>query len=392
MSKKNDKLATYKKIRELQKNLKEQTNKTLQDSLFNLTELYNFDRLYDYTNILQIESMAIDPFEQIRRNLENISFPILNINSMSELAQKTMQQLQPMINLATETNEVFNHFNNSIFNTSREVVKIINQFSESITPNIPQLTLSNLEIHTSLLNQIQNNTNFLGLGVAAYESFNNLAFSNYNKLNNIITGSNLNFQHIFNDIINKPLFSNIDFNSISEFYQTFSNSLMDDFTYIENKTEDIVINNGNISNIIEENFDYRDFIDEHIKQIEDSLTINNGTNNNTAKIIVNNLNINYYQNSKQKLSAKEILLQIFINFIINIICDIAIFHYTTIFNEKNDIPAISKPAMTSFEGHNTITENVEQYNKNNTTITNNAGNIDNANNTNNIINKQKNTK
>ena len=69
MSKKNDKLATYKKIRELQKNLKEQTNKTLQDSLFNLTELYNFDRLYDYTNLLQIESMAIDPFEQIRRNL-----------------------------------------------------------------------------------------------------------------------------------------------------------------------------------------------------------------------------------------------------------------------------------------------------------------------------------
>lgn len=391
MSKKNDKLATYKKIRELQKNLKEQTNKTLQDSLFNLTELYNFDRLYDYTNLLQIESMAIDPFEQLRRNLENISFPILNINSMSELAQKTMQQLQPMINLATETNEVFNHFNNSIFNTSREVVKIINQFSESITPNIPQLTLSNLEIHTSLLNQIQNNTNFLGLGVAAYESFNNLVFSNYNKLNNIITGSNLNFQHIFNDIINKPLFSNIDFNSISEFYQTFSNSLMDDFTYIENKTEDIVINNGNISNIIEENFDYRDFIDEHIKQIEDSLKTNNSTNDNTAKIIVNNLNINYYQNSKQKLSAKEILLQIFINLIVNIICDIALFHYNTI-NEENDVPAISKPATTSFEGHNTITEIVEQYNKNNTTITNNAGNIDNTNNTNNTINKQKNTK
>ena len=364
MSKKNDKLATYKKIRELQKNLKEQTNKTLQDSLFNLTELYNFDRLYDYTNLLQIESMAIDPFEQIRRNLENISFPILNINSMSELAQKTMQQLQPMINLATETNEVFNHFNNSIFNTSREVVKIINQFSESITPNIPQLTLSNLEIHTSLLNQIQNNTNFLGLGVAAYESFNNLVFSNYNKLNNIITGSNLNFQHIFNDIINKPLFSNIDFNSISEFYQTFSNSLMDDFTYIENKTKDIVINNGNISNIIEENFDYRDFIDEHIKQIEDSLKTNNSTNDNTAKIIVNNLNINYYQNSKQKLSAKEILLQIFINLIVNIICDIALFHYNTI-NEENDVPAISKPATTSFEGHNTITEIVEQYNQNN---------------------------
>lgn len=391
MSKKNDKLATYKKIRELQKNLKEQTNKTLQDSLFNLTELYNFDRLYDYTNLLQIESMAIDPFEQIRRNLENISFPILNINSMSELAQKTMQQLQPMINLATETNEVFNHFNNSIFNTSREVVKIINQFSESITPNIPQLTLSNLEIHTSLLNQIQNNTNFLGLGVAAYESFNNLVFSNYNKLNNIITGSNLNFQHIFNDIINKPLFSNIDFNSISEFYQTFSNSLMDDFTYIENKTKDIVINNGNISNIIEENFDYRDFIDEHIKQIEDSLKTNNSTNDNTAKIIVNNLNINYYQNSKQKLSAKEILLQIFINLIVNIICDIALFHYNTI-NEENDVPAISKPATTSFEGHNTITEIVEQYNKNNTPITNNAGNIDNTNNTNNTINKQKNTK
>lgn len=391
MSKKNDKLATYKKIRELQKNLKEQTNKTLQDSLFNLTELYNFDRLYDYTNLLQIESMAIDPFEQIRKNLENISFPVLNINSMSELAQKTMQQLQPMINLATETNEVFNHFNNSVFNTSREVVKIINQFSESITPNIPQLTLSNLEIHTSLLNQIQNNTNFLGLGVAAYESFNNLVFSNYNKLNNIITGSNLNFQHIFNDIINKPLFSNIDFNSISEFYQTFSNSLMDDFTYIENKTEDIVINNGNISNIIEENFDYRDFIDEHIKQIEDSLKTNNSTNDNTAKIIVNNLNINYYQNSKQKLSAKEILLQIFINLIVNIICDIALFHYNTI-NEENDVPAISKPATTSFEGHNTITEIVEQYNKNNTPITNNAGNIDNTNNTNNTINKQKNTK
>ena len=391
MSKKNDKLATYKKIRELQKNLKEQTNKTLQDSLFNLTELYNFDRLYDYTNLLQIESMAIDPFEQIRRNLENISFPILNINSMSELAKQTMQQLQPMINLATETNEVFNHFNNSIFKTTREIANIVNKFSESITPKIPLLTLSNLEIHTSLLNQIQNNTNFLGLGVAAYESFNNLVFSNYNKLNNIITGSNLNFQHIFNDIINKPLFSNIDFNSISEFYQTFSNSLMDDFTYIENKTEDIVINNGNISNIIEENFDYRDFIDEHIKQIEDSLKTNNSTNDNTAKIIVNNLNINYYQNSKQKLSAKEILLQIFINLIVNIICDIALFHYNTI-NEENDVPAISKPATTSFEGHNTITEIVEQYNKNNTPITNNAGNIDNTNNTNNTINKQKNTK
>lgn len=85
-------------------------------------------------------------------------------------------------------------------------------------------------------------------------------------------------------------------------------------------------------------------------------------------------------------------MQIFINLIINIICDIAIFHYTTIFNEKNDIPAISKPATTSFEGHNTITEIVEQYNKNNTSITNNIGNIDNASNTNNTINKQKNTK
>ena len=391
MSKENDKLATYKKIRELQKKLKEKSNKTIQNSLFNLTELYNYDRLYDYNNLLQIESLSIDPFEQIRRNLENISVPLLNFNSMNELAQKTMQQLQPMINLATEANEVFNHFNNSIFNTTREIANIVNKFSESIAPKIPLLTLSNLEIHTSLLNQIQNNTNFLGLGVAAYESFNNFAFSNYNKLNNIITGSNLNFNNILKDIINKPLFSNIDFNSISGFYQTFSNSLMDDFTYIENKTEDIIINNDNISNIIEENFDYKDFIDEHIKQIEDSLKTNNGTNDNTTKIIVNNLNINYYQNSKQKLSAKEILLQIFINLIVNIICEIAIFHYTT-FNEKNDIPAISKPVMTSFEGHNNITEIVEEYNKNHITTTKNTSNIGNASNKNNAINKQQNTK
>lgn len=391
MSKENDKLATYKKIKELQKKLKEKSNKTIQNSLFNLTELYNFDRLYDYNNLFHIESLAIDPFEQIRRNLENISVPLLNFNSMNELAQKTMQQLQPMINLATEANEVFNHFNNSIFNTTREIANIVNKFSESIAPKIPLLTLSNLEIHTSLLNQIQNNTNFLELGVAAYESFNNFAFSNYNKLNNIITGSNLNFNNILKDIINKPLFSNIDFNSISGFYQTFSNSLMDDFTYIENKTEDIIINNDNISNIIEENFDYKDFIDEHIKQIEDSLKANNGTNDNTAKIIVNNLNINYYQNSKQKLSAKEILLQIFINLIVNIICEIAIFHYTT-FNEKNDIPAISKPVMTSFEGHNNITEIVEEYNKNHITTTKNTSNIGNASNKNNAINKQQNTK
>lgn len=391
MSKENDKLKTYKKIIELQKKLKEKSNKTIQNSLFNLTELYNFDRLYDYNNLFHIESLAIDPFEQIRRNLENISVPLLNFNSMNELAQKTMQQLQPMINLATEANEVFNHFNNSIFNTTREIANIVNKFSESIAPKIPLLTLSNLEIHTSLLNQIQNNTNFLELGVAAYESFNNFAFSNYNKLNNIITGSNLNFNNILKDIINKPLFSNIDFNSISGFYQTFSNSLMDDFTYIENKTEDIIINNDNISNIIEENFDYKDFIDEHIKQIEDSLKANNGTNDNTAKIIVNNLNINYYQNSKQKLSAKEILLQIFINLIVNIICEIAIFHYTT-FNEKNDIPAISKPVMTSFEGHNNITEIVEEYNKNHITTTKNTSNIGNASNKNNAINKQQNTK
>ena len=181
------------------------------------------------------------------------------------------------------------------------------------------------------------------------------------------------------------MFNNIDFNSISGFNQTFSNSLMDDFTYIENKTEEIVTNNSNISNIIKDNFDYRDFIDEHIKQIEDSLKIHSDTNN-TAKIIVNNLNLNYYNNSNTKLSPKEILLQIFINLLVNFICDIAIYPYTTYFNEKNNIPAISTPAPTSFEGHNTINEIVEQYNNKN-----NATDTDNASNTNNTLNKQKHT-
>lgn len=365
MNKRNDRLANYKKVRKLQKKLKEQTNKTLQDSLFNLTELYNFDKLYDYNNILKIDSLTIDTFEQIRSNIEML--PIVNINSMLELIKNTMQNLQPMINLTTETYEVFNNFNNSIFNTSREVTKIVNKFSESLIPNIPSLTLSNLEIHTSLLNQIQHDTKFLKLSVAAYESFNNFALSNYNKLNNIITESNLNFQHIFNDIINKPLFNNIDFNSFSTFNQTFTNSLINDFTDIENISKNIIKNNDKISTIIENNFNIDDFVDEHIKQIKNSIKkyINSNGNINGDKIIIENLTINIYPEPKSM--AHIIITTIFAEIIVAIILNIATFLYNksiTVDNNKDNSHQISHTAPSNFEHSNTIHEIVKQYKNN----------------------------
>lgn len=379
MSKENDKLANYKKIKELQKKSKDRINKYSQNPLFDYDKLYDYDRLYDYKNLPSLDTLITNPLINIQNTFNNINLHTLNINSMFELTEKFKHNFQSITDLSIKANEIFNNFK-AFSAISDETNKLINQVSKSISTAIPSYTLPNFEIHTSLLNQISHSFHSMDMHFVAYESFNNFALSNYNKLNNIITGFNLNFENIFKDIINKPLFNNIDFNSISGFNQTFSNSLMNDFTYIENKTEDIVTNNSNISNIIKDNFDHRDFIDEHIKQIEDSLKKYIDTNNN-AKIIVNNLNIHYHQNPKPKLSAKEILLQIFINLLANFIYNIAFFHYTTTFNEKNDAPAISTPAPTSFEGHNTITEIVEQYNKNNTNNSDNASNMGNVRNT-----------
>lgn len=379
MNNKNDRLENFKKIKELQKKAKDRLYRHPQNSLYDYNKLYDYDRLYDYKNLPSLDTLITNPLINIQNTFNNINLHTLNINSMFELTEKFKHNFQSITDLSIKANETFNNFK-AFSAISDETNKLINQVSKSISTAIPSYTLPNFEIHTSLLNQISHSFHSMDMHFAAYESFNNFALSNYNKLNNIITGFNLNFENIFKDIINKPLFNNIDFNSISGFNQTFSNSLMDDFTYIENKTEDIVTNNSNISNIIKDNFDHRDFIDEHIKQIEDSLKKYIDTNNN-AKIIVNNLNIHYHQNPKPKLSAKEILLQIFINLLANFIYNIAFFHYTTTFNEKNDAPAISTPAPTSFEGHNTITEIVEQYNKNNTNNSDNASNMGNVRNT-----------
>ena len=192
---------------------------------------------------------------------------------------------------------------------------------------------------------------------AAYESFNNFALSNYNKLNNIITGFNLNFENIFKDIINKPLFNNIDFNSISGFNQTFSNSLMDDFTYIENKTEDIVTNNSNISNIIKDNFDYEDFIDEHIKQIDDTIKRYGGNDDNNFKIIIKNYIISKYPEVKPRSTVSNTISTIFRDFIIGCIIGIVLIHYEknlTNENDKNIVPKILHTNPTNFENCRTI--------------------------------------
>jgi hypothetical protein len=280
-------------------NLKDKTNKTLQDFKFNEKDIIDLRTSCLSKNDSEIINNII--IKKIYNLNENQSLFKYELEKLEEYIFKTKSKLSEFLNKLD--------FYKNIKNIAKKIQDIKDNFTKEIkilyeNKNFfTNLISSNIKLRKQEINKLKNEKNIINSNLSLIHSLikKNINNNNNYKRNIIEIEQNLISHNI---IIEKYNLINIKFTHQKEEIKEFNNKLFQ----IENKIENVILNNIDYENMLRKSINNYNFeIKKRLNEMTGQILLNKKTNNNLI-IYLNNLEKNIINHKKLLLNKIQILI------------------------------------------------------------------------------------